>query len=161
MSENKKDSALILDLIGGKENLVSITHCVTRLRLVLKDESKADKKGLENLDIVKGTFTNAGQFQIVLGPQVKRVHDELLDLTGMQSASTEEVKKVARENMNFMQRLVGGLAEIFIPILPAIITGGLILGFRNIIGDLAIFGDGTQTLVSLNPVLAEYIVSYG
>lgn len=155
MSENKKDSALILDLIGGKENLVSMTHCVTRLRLVLKDESKADKKGLENLDIVKGTFTNAGQFQIVLGPQVKRVHDELLDLTGMQAASTEEVKKVARENMNFMQRLVGGLAEIFIPILPAIITGGLILGFRNIIGDLAIFGDGTQTLVSLNPVLAE------
>ena len=62
MSENKKDSALILDLIGGKENLVSITHCVTRLRLVLKDESKADKKGLENLDIVKCTLCQ-GQFK--------------------------------------------------------------------------------------------------
>ncbi len=150
-----KDSVQILELIGGKDNIVSITHCVTRLRLVLQDESKADKKGLEALDVVKGTFTSAGQFQIVLGPQVKRVHDELLALTGKKAATTEEVKKVARENMNPIQRVIGGLAEIFIPILPAIIAGGLILGFRNIIGDLALFGDGTQTLTSLNPVLAE------
>lgn len=150
-----KDSVQILELIGGKDNIVSITHCVTRLRLVLQDESKADKKGLEALDVVKGTFTSAGQFQIVLGPQVKRVHDELLALTGKKAATTEEVKKVARENMNPLQRVIGGLAEIFIPILPAIIAGGLILGFRNIIGDLALFGDGTQTLTSLNPVLAE------
>lgn len=150
-----KDSVQILELIGGKDNIVSITHCVTRLRLVLNDESKADKKGLEALDVVKGTFTSAGQFQIVLGPQVKRVHDELLSLTGKKAATTEEVKKVARENMNPIQRIIGGLAEIFIPILPAIIAGGLILGFRNIIGDLALFGDGTQTLTSLSPILAE------
>lgn len=155
MGKYKKEALDIINLIGGKENIVSATHCVTRLRFVLKDELKADKKGLENLAIVKGTFTNAGQFQVVIGGGVKDVYDEIVQLSNIKSATKEEVKSAAKENMSFIQRLVGGFAEIFIPILPAIITGGLMLGFRNIIGDLAIFGDGTQKLISIYPVLDE------
>lgn len=155
MGKYKKEALDIINLIGGKDNIVSATHCVTRLRFVLKDELKADKKGLENLAIVKGTFTNAGQFQVVIGGGVKDVYDEIVQLSNIKTATKEEVKSAARENMSFMQRLIGGFAEIFIPILPAIITGGLMLGFRNIIGDLALFGDGTQTLTSLYPVLNE------
>ncbi|MGL4424979.1 MAG: glucose PTS transporter subunit EIIB, partial [Cetobacterium sp.] len=130
----------IIRLIGGKENIISASHCVTRLRFVLKDESKADKKSLENLEIVKGTFTSAGQFQVVIGSGVKSVYDNIVQLTDVKNISKEEIKNIAKENMSFSQRLIGGFAEIFIPILPAIITGGLILGFRNIIGDLALFG---------------------
>ncbi|MGL4977432.1 MAG: PTS system trehalose-specific EIIBC component [Cetobacterium sp.] len=145
----------IIRLIGGKENIISASHCVTRLRFVLKDESKADKKSLESLEIVKGTFTSAGQFQVVIGSGVKSVYDNIVQLTDVKNISKEEIKNIAKENMSFSQRLIGGFAEIFIPILPAIITGGLILGFRNIIGDLALFGDGSQTLTHLYPVLNE------
>jgi PTS system trehalose-specific IIC component len=155
MGKYRKDALDIIELVGGKDNIASASHCVTRLRFVLKDESKADKKGLDNLAIVKGTFINAGQFQVVIGNGVKDVYEELVEVSNIKSATKEEVKNVARENMSFIQRVIGGLAEIFIPILPAIITGGLILGFRNIIGDLAIFGNGVQTLTSLYPVLNE------
>ncbi len=155
MGKYNKEANDILKLVGGKENVVSASHCVTRLRFVLKDESIADKKGLEKLAVVKGTFTNAGQFQVVIGTGVKEVYDEIINISNIKAASKEDVKKAAKENMSLIQRIIGGLAEIFIPILPAIITGGLILGFRNIIGDLALFGDGTQTLTSLYPTLAE------
>lgn len=154
MGKYTQEAKSILELIGGKENIVSASHCVTRLRLVLKDEKIANIKELENLDIVKGTFTSAGQFQIVIGNQVADVYKELIQLADIKEASKEEVKKAAQENMSWIQRVIGGLAEIFIPILPAIITGGLILGFRNIIGDLAIFGDA-QTLTQLYPMMAE------
>lgn len=155
MGKYKNDAIEIVKLIGGKENIVSGSHCVTRLRLVLKDESKADTKELEKLPIVKGTFTNAGQFQIVIGTEVSDLYKDFVEVAGIEIVSKEEVKKAAQENMNIVQRVISGLAEIFIPILPAIITGGLILGFRNVIGDLAVFGDGTQTLTALYPTLAE------
>lgn len=155
MGKYNKEASDILKLVGGKENVVSATHCVTRLRFVLKDESKTDKNALEKLPIVKGIFTNAGQFQVVIGTGVKEVYNEIINISNIKAATKEEVKKAATENMSLIQRIISGLAEIFIPILPAIITGGLILGFRNIIGDLALFGDGTQTLTSLYPVLGE------
>ncbi|MGL5348019.1 MAG: PTS system trehalose-specific EIIBC component [Peptostreptococcaceae bacterium] len=155
MGKYKNEALEIIKLVGGKENIASASHCVTRLRFVLKDESKANKKELENMAIVKGIFTNAGQFQVVIGGGVKDVYEDIVKLSNIKVATKEEVKSAAKENMSFMQRLIGGFAEIFIPILPAIITGGLMLGFRNIIGDLALFGDGTQTLTSLYPVLNE------
>ncbi|MDZ5000534.1 PTS maltose transporter subunit IIBC, partial [Clostridium perfringens] len=104
---------------------------------------------------VKGTFINAGQFQVIIGNGVQAFYDDLIEVSGLKVQSKEEVKKAAQNNMSLIQRVIAGLAEIFIPILPAIITGGLILGFRNVIGDLAIFGDGTQTLTQLHPILAE------
>ncbi|MGL5296861.1 MAG: PTS system trehalose-specific EIIBC component [Culicoidibacterales bacterium] len=153
MSKYAQEVKEILLYVGGKENIVSASHCVTRLRFVLKDETKANIEQLEQLAVVKGTFTSAGQFQVVIGNQVADVYQQLLAISGIEEATKDEVKKAAQKNMNWIQRIIGGLAEIFIPILPAIITGGLILGFRNIIGDLAIF-DG-QTLTQLYPMMAE------
>lgn len=155
MGKYEKEALDIIRLVGCEENIVSLSHCVTRLRFVLKDESKADKKSLEKLSIVKGVFTNAGQFQVVIGSGVKGVYEEIVKSSNIKVATKEEVKSVAKQNMSFMERLISGFAEIFVPILPAIITGGLILGFRNIIGDLAIFGNGKETLTQLYPVLNE------
>lgn len=157
MGKFKDESIRVLELVGGKENIASVSHCVTRLRFVLKDEALAKKnaKEIEKLPSVKGTFINAGQFQVIIGNNVNAFYEDFIKVAGVKGVSKEEVKKAAQSNMSMLQRIISGLAEIFIPILPAIITGGLILGFRNIIGDLAIFGDGTQTLTSLYPILAE------
>ncbi|MBO3443834.1 PTS system trehalose-specific EIIBC component [Clostridium sp. CCUG 7971] len=156
MSKYNQYAKSILELIGGKDNIVTATHCVTRLRFVLKDESIVKAKELENLDIVKGTFSTGGQFQVVIGNEVSNVYKDLVAIADIKVATKEEVKKTARENMSLIQKLIGGIAEIFVPLLPAIITGGLMLGFRNIIGDLALFGpDKSQTLTALYPALGE------
>ncbi|WP_411168601.1 PTS system trehalose-specific EIIBC component [Clostridium sp. MB05] len=157
MGKFKQEALDLLELIGGKNNIASASHCVTRLRFVLKDEKVAKEKAkeIEKLPSVKGTFINAGQFQVIIGNGVQAFYDDLIEVSGLKVQSKEEVKKAAQNNMSLIQRVIAGLAEIFIPILPAIITGGLILGFRNVIGDLAIFGDGTQTLTQLHPILAE------
>lgn len=155
MGVYKEEAKKVLELVGGKENIVSAAHCVTRLRLVLKDPAKAKPKEIEKLPTVKGTFTNAGQFQIVIGNKVSEFFKDFTEVGDIKTVSKEESKNIAKKNMNPLQRVIGGLAEIFIPLLPAIITGGLILGFRNIIGDLHVFGNGTQTLIQLHSVLAQ------
>ncbi|MGL5457974.1 MAG: PTS transporter subunit EIIC, partial [Cetobacterium sp.] len=155
MGKYEKEAKEILDLIGGKNNLISATHCVTRLRLVLENESLVKKVELENSSLVKGCFSTSGQFQIIIGNQVKDLYKDFVIVAGISEATKEETKVAANEKMGRLQKIVGGFAEIFTPLLPVIIAGGLILGFRNIIGDLAIFGDGSQTLTNLNPKLAE------
>lgn len=144
----KQDVIRLIELVGGKENIASVSHCLTRLRFVLNDTDKADKKGLEQLSMVKGCFTNAGQFQVVIGTEVDEVYAILIGLSGKEAVSKDEAKKAARQNMNFLERGISHLAEIFVPLLPAIITGGLILGFRNVIGDIRMF-DG-KTLVEIS-----------
>lgn len=155
MGKYIKEAQEILTLIGGKENIISATHCITRLRLVLKDESIVNTKELDNLPYVKGFFSTAGQFQIIIGNQVKDLYKDFIDAANIKEVSKEEVKKVANEKMNRFQKVIGIFAEIFAPLIPVIIAGGLILGFRNIIGDLTIFGNGHQTLTSIYPKLAE------
>ncbi|MGL5579977.1 MAG: glucose PTS transporter subunit EIIB, partial [Cetobacterium sp.] len=155
MGKYERESKEILELIGGKNNIISATHCITRLRLILKDETLVEKTKLENLSLVKGSFSTSGQFQIIIGNAVKDLYKDFLTVAEISEATKDEVKVAANQKMGRLQKVVGGFAEIFTPLLPVIITGGLILGFRNIIGDLAIFGDGTQTLTSLNPKLAE------
>ena len=155
MGKYERESKEILELIGGKNNIISATHCITRLRLILKDETLVEKTKLENLSLVKGSFSTSGQFQIIIGNAVKDLYKDFLAVAEISEATKDEVKIAANQKMGRLQKVVGGFAEIFTPLLPVIITGGLILGFRNIIGDLAIFGDGTQTLTSLNPKLAE------
>ncbi|MGL6064523.1 MAG: PTS system trehalose-specific EIIBC component [Fusobacteriaceae bacterium] len=155
MGEYEKECKEILILLGGKENLISATHCITRLRLVLKDEKLVKKSELENIPLVKGCFSTSGQFQIIIGNVVKEVYKDFILLAEISVSTKEEAKVEANKKIGRVQKIVGSFAEIFTPLLPAIIAGGLILGFRNIIGDLAIFGDGTQTLVSLSPKLAE------
>lgn len=148
-----QDVARLIELVGGKENIASVTHCLTRLRFVLNEPAKADSKQLEALSMVKGCFTNAGQFQVVIGTEVDQVYKLLLQLSGQSEASKDEAKLAARQNMNMLERGISHLAEIFVPLLPAIITGGLILGFRNVIGDIRMF-DG-KTLVEISQFWAS------
>ncbi|MFH0223742.1 PTS trehalose transporter subunit IIBC [Vibrio furnissii] len=149
----KQDVARLIELVGGDKNIASVTHCLTRLRFVLNEPSKADIKQLEAMSLVKGCFTNAGQFQVVIGTEVDAVYKVLLELTGKSGASKDEAKLAARQNMNMLERGISHLAEIFVPLLPAIITGGLILGFRNVIGDIRMF-DG-KTLVEISQFWAS------
>lgn len=149
----KQDVARLIELVGGDGNIASVTHCLTRLRFVLNEPSKADIKQLEAMSLVKGCFTNAGQFQVVIGTEVDAVYKVLLELTGKSGASKDEAKLAARQNMNMLERGISHLAEIFVPLLPAIITGGLILGFRNVIGDIRMF-DG-KTLVEISQFWAS------
>ncbi len=142
----------LLDGVGGKDNIASLTHCITRLRFVLKDPSMAKPDFLEEQSFVKGVFNNAGQFQVVIGPAVADYYQRITASTGVKAADKEELKQVARKNMNIVERAVSHMAEIFVPLLPAIIVGGLILGFRNLIGDIALV-DG-KTLASTSPFWA-------
>ncbi|MCR9848567.1 PTS trehalose transporter subunit IIBC [Vibrio diabolicus] len=144
----RKDVERLIELVGGADNIASVSHCLTRLRFVLNDTDKADTKQLEALPMVKGCFTNAGQFQVVIGTEVDEVYKVLIELSGKSEASKDESKNAARQNMNIVERGISHLAEIFVPLLPAIITGGLILGFRNVIGDIKMFDGQTLTEIS-------------
>ncbi|MFH4677805.1 PTS trehalose transporter subunit IIBC [Vibrio diabolicus] len=144
----RKDVERLIEQVGGPDNIASVSHCLTRLRFVLNDTDKADTKQLEALPMVKGCFTNAGQFQVVIGTEVDEVYKVLIELSGKSEASKDESKNAARQNMNIVERGISHLAEIFVPLLPAIITGGLILGFRNVIGDIKMFDGQTLTEIS-------------
>lgn len=136
----REDALKIIEGVGGKENISSVTHCMTRLRFVLKDPKLADVKKLENIKIVKGTFTNSGQFQIIIGNNVKNFYQTMTALFNLKEVSKEESKEYAKKNMNPLERFLSIMAEIFVPLLPAVICGGLILGFRNLIGDIQFGG---------------------
>ncbi|MEJ8678258.1 PTS trehalose transporter subunit IIBC [Plesiomonas shigelloides] len=150
---NAQHLAELIEKIGGKENIATVSHCLTRLRFVLVDPAKADSKTIEAIPAVKGCFTNAGQFQVVIGNEVDHWYKALTQELGVSGGSKEVAKQAARQNMNFLERGISHLAEIFVPLLPAIITGGLILGFRNVIGDIKMF-DG-HTLTEISPFWAQ------
>ncbi|WP_084977387.1 PTS trehalose transporter subunit IIBC [Plesiomonas shigelloides] len=150
---NAQHLAELIEKIGGKENIATVSHCLTRLRFVLVDPAKADSKAIEAIPAVKGCFTNAGQFQVVIGNEVDHWYKALTQELGVSGGSKEVAKQAARQNMNFFERGISHLAEIFVPLLPAIITGGLILGFRNVIGDIKMF-DG-HTLTEISPFWAQ------
>ncbi len=134
----RKAAEEILKNIGGKDNIESVTHCATRLRMVLKDEGKADAKAIEKLDLVEGSFSNAGQFQIILGQgKVNKVYKELSEIAGIKESSTSDVKKAAMKNLNPLQRFARILSNIFVPIIPAIVASGLLMG---LLGMSATFG---------------------
>ena len=133
MGKFEKDAKILLDAIGGKENISAVSHCATRMRFVLADEKKADVKAIEAIPAVKGTFTNAGQFQVIIGNDVPIFYNDFSAVSGIEGVSKEAAKAAAKSNQNPVQRVMTMLAEIFTPIIPAIIVGGLILGFRNIL----------------------------
>ncbi|GMA50838.1 PTS system trehalose-specific EIIBC component [Alicyclobacillus contaminans] len=156
MDINKQSVAKILESVGGRENVVSATHCVTRLRLVLKDEQQVDKAALESNDLVKGSFSANGQFQIVIGPGlVDRVTDTFVELAGLQQATKEEVKAAAEQKLNPVQRLVKTLSDIFIPLLPAIVTAGLLMGVNNILSGPGIFYP-KQAFIDVHPAWKDF-----
>ena len=133
MGKFNQDALLLLDYVGGRENIAAVTHCATRMRFVLNDPSKAEEDKIEEIPSVRGIFTNAGQFQVIIGNEVPTFYQEFMSVAGIQGGTKEEIKSAAKQNQNMLQRAVTMLAEIFTPLLPAIIVGGLILGFRNIL----------------------------
>lgn len=150
MGTYTEEATLLLDYVGGKENILSLTHCVTRLRFALKDESLADIEKIESLPEVKGTFRNAGQFQVIIGNSVASFYDDFIAVSGLRGENKEAVKQAAKENMNPLERAISVFADIFVPLLPAIIAGGLILGLRNVLGDIEFYGKG-GTLAATYP----------
>jgi len=133
MGKFEKEAKDLLDAIGGKENVTAVSHCATRMRFVLGDDKKANVKAIETIPVVKGTFTNAGQFQVIIGNDVPIFYNDFTAVSGIEGVSKEAAKSAAKSNQNPLQRVMATLAEIFTPIIPALIVGGLILGFRNVL----------------------------
>lgn len=150
MGKFTKDATELLKLVGGKENIQAVSHCVTRMRFVLVDPSKADVNKIEDLPSTKGTFTQSGQFQVIIGNEVQEYFNEFTKISGIEGVSKEEVKQSAKSQQNVIQKIMSTMGEIFAPIIPALIVGGLILGFRNVIDSMAIVENGTKTLCQVS-----------
>lgn len=150
MTKFTESAKELLEHVGGKENIAAVTHCVTRMRFVLNDPSKADVTKIESIKPVKGTFTQAGQFQVIIGNDVSTFYNDFVKVAGVSETSKEEAKVAAKQNMNWLQRMIAHLADIFTPLIPALVVGGLILGFRNVIGDIKLLEDGTKTIVEVS-----------
>ena len=150
MAKYQADVQALLRLVGGKENIQAVSHCMTRMRFVLVDAAKADTAQIEQLPSVKGTFTQAGQFQVIIGNDVANFYNEFTAFAGIEGVSKDAVKDAAKSNQSPIQRIMGTLGEIFAPIIPALICGGLILGFRNVIGEINFFNNGTQSLADIS-----------
>lgn len=150
MGKYENDVKRLLALLGGKENIQAVSHCVTRMRFVLVNPEKADEEAIQELKSVKGTFTQAGQYQVIIGNDVSVFYNEFTEYAGIEGVSKESVKEAAKSNQNVLQKIMGVLGEIFAPLIPALICGGLILGFRNIIGEINFFNNGTQSLSDIS-----------
>lgn len=157
MGKYSEDAKKLLDYVGGKQNIKAVTHCVTRMRFVLHDESKADVSKIEALPSVKGSFTQAGQFQVIIGTGVDQFYNDFVDVSGIEGVSKDEAKVQAKSNQTWIQKLTSNLAEVFAPLIPALIVGGLILGFRNILEGVQmsflgpVLENGEQVMVNGEP----------
>lgn len=150
MGKYSEDAKELLLLVGGKSNIAAVSHCITRMRFVLQDPKKADVEKIEAMKVVKGCFTQSGQFQVIIGNTVADFYNDFVEVAGIEGVSKDAVKQAAKQNQNVLQRIVSVLAEIFAPLIPAIITGGLILGFRNCIDSMYLFENGTKTLCDIS-----------
>lgn len=150
MGKYGNDVKRLLELVGGKENIQAVSHCMTRMRFVLVDSKKANEKEIEDLPSVKGTFTQAGQYQVIIGNDVAAFYNEFTAYAGIEGVSKDAVKAAAKTNQNPVQKMMGALGEIFAPLIPALICGGLVLGFRNVIDSIDLFENGTKTLVEIS-----------
>jgi PTS system trehalose-specific IIC component len=151
MAVDRQSVEQIVAAVGSKENINTVSHCVTRLRFVLRDESKVNKALLDEIPLVKGSFSAGGQYQVVIGPGlVDEAYRELIAATGLGAATKEEGKAAAAQQMPPLQRLIRTLADIFIRILPAIVTSGLLMGINNVLTAPGIFYAG-QSIVGVHP----------
>lgn len=145
----------ILNCVGGESNIVSAAHCATRLRLVLKDDSKINLDSLEKIELVKGNFNNGGQFQIILGTGiVNKVYAEFIKIAHITEMTKEELKQQAAKKMNPIQKLLKTLADVFVPILPALVASGLLMGINNILTAQGMFVPG-KSLVEAFPAIKD------
>ena len=130
----EKEAKEIVKLVGTESNIVSLIHCATRLRLAIVDSNKVDNK-IEEIDGVQGVFTSNGQLQIILGTgTVNKVFDQFLNVTGLEAGTKDDVKNAAASNMNVFKRLIKSLGDVFVPILPAIVASGLLMGLVEALG---------------------------
>ncbi|MDO4536419.1 MAG: sucrose-specific PTS transporter subunit IIBC [Clostridium perfringens] len=164
MSKNYKQIANeILNHIGGKGNIISAAHCATRLRLVLKDDKKVNTEAIEKIPMVKGSFNNSGQFQIVLGSGiVNEVYKEFIRVANVDESSKEALKVEADRKLNPLQRLIKSLASVFVPVLPILVAAGLLMGINNILTSQGLFIEG-KSLIEAYPKfkdLAEMINTF-
>lgn len=150
MGKYEQEARELLTLVGGRENVAAVSHCMTRMRFVLNEPEKADIEKIEAMKCVKGSFTQSGQFQVIIGNTVADFYNDFTSVAGIEGVSKDEVKQAAKKNQNVLQRMITALAEIFAPLIPAIITGGLILGFCNCINSLYLFENGTKTLCDIS-----------
>ena len=150
MGKFEQEARDLLAAIGGKENVTAVTHCATRMRFVLGDDKKADVKTIEAIPAVKGTFTNAGQFQVIIGNDVPIFYNDFTAVSGIEGVSKEAAKSAAKSNQNPVQRVMTTLAEIFTPLIPALIVGGLLLGLQNVLGSIQFSNLGGKTIVEVS-----------
>ena len=133
----------VIEALGGRENVNSVAHCATRLRVMVKDEGKIDKNTVENLEKVQGAFFNSGQYQIIFGTgTVNKIYDEVVAL-GLPTSSKDDMKAEAAKQGNWFQRAIRTFGDVFVPILPAIVATGLFMGVRGAIAQdqvLSLFG---------------------
>ena len=150
MGKFEQEAKDLLTAIGGKENVTAVTHCATRMRFVLGDDKKADVKTIEAIPAVKGTFTNAGQFQVIIGNDVPIFYNDFTAVSGIEGVSKEAAKSAAKRNQNPVQRVMTTFAEIFTPLIPALIVGGLLLGLQNVLGSIQFSNLGGKTIVEVS-----------
>lgn len=150
MGKYEQEAKELLVLVGGRDNIAAVSHCMTRMRFVLNEPEQADIRKIEAMKAVKGSFTQSGQFQVIIGNTVADFYNDFTAVAGLEGVSKDAVKQAAKKNQNVLQRMITALAEIFAPLIPAIITGGLILGFRNCIDSLYLFENGTKTLCDIS-----------
>lgn len=154
--DHKKVANEIVSAVG-KDNFAAAAHCATRLRLVIKDESKLDQDALDNNDDVKGTFKTNGQYQIIIGPgDVNNVYDELINIADVTPVSTEELKNVTQDGKkkNPIMAFIKLLSDIFVPIIPALVAGGLLMALNNFLTSPDLFGP--KALVDSFPVIKGF-----
>ena len=150
---NQEIAKKVIDALGGRENVNSVAHCATRLRVMVKDEGKINKEVIENLEKVQGAFFNSGQYQIIFGTgTVNKMYDEVVAL-GLPTSSKDEMKEEAGKQGNWFQRAIRTFGDVFVPLLPAIVATGLFMGIRGaIVQDqvLALFGTTAEAFKATN-----------
>ena len=159
MSKEKQAAQEILKHIGGQENILNVEHCATRLRLVLKDASEFDKKEIEAIDGVKGSFFASGQHQIILGTGfVNKVYQQVLEITGMDTGKMMSKAEAVAVNMNAVQKASRLLGDVFFPIIPILVATGLFMGLRSLITNLGV--ELNPTFLTLSQVLIDTAFSF-
>lgn len=140
----KQTADQIKQAVGGSQNIESVAHCATRLRLVLKDDSQANKAEVEKIEGVKGAFTNSGQFQIIIGQgAVNKVYEAFVGGGDIQQATAEEQKKAAAQKLNWFQRFARTLSNIFVPIIPVIVASGVLMGLLGMLSNFGVISPDT------------------
>ncbi|MCD7036455.1 sucrose-specific PTS transporter subunit IIBC [Metabacillus sp. GX 13764] len=133
MAENREIAQKIIDAVGGRDNIASVAHCATRLRVMVHDKEKIDQKRVEEADKVKGAFFNSGQYQIIFGTgTVNRIYEEVIGL-GIEGSTKSEQKKEAAKSGSWMQRAIRSFGDVFVPIIPALVATGLFMGVRGLV----------------------------